>query len=106
MPQKILQVNFRFSMSKAEYIQACLPEAPHLAAVPGLLWKVWIMNEVEHEAGGIYLFADETSLQSFVVTLTEMLNAPGFSEVTIQPFDILDELTQITRGPIRRTAEI
>lgn len=106
MPQRILQVNFRFSMSRAEYIQACLPGAPQLAAVPGLLWKVWIMNEAEQEAGGIYLFADETSLQSFVVTLTGMLNAPGFSEVSIKPFDILEELTQITRGPIQRTAEI
>lgn len=63
------------------------------------------MNEGEQEAGGIYLFDDETSLHSFVAVLTEMLNAPGYSDVRIKPFDILEELTQITRGPIQRTAK-
>lgn len=106
MSQKILQVNFKFSMSKAEYEQVCLPEAPNLAAVPGLRWKVWIMNEVEHEAGGIYLFDDETLLQSFVELLKAMLDAPVFSDVRMKTFDILEALTLITRGPIQETAQI
>lgn len=106
MPQKILQVNFKFNMTRAEYEQSCLLSAPDLAAILGLRWKVWIMNEVEQVAGGIYLFDDETSLQSFIGALTGMLNVPGFSEVSIKPFEILEELTQITRGPIQRTAEI
>ncbi|MBK9748923.1 MAG: YdhR family protein [Anaerolineae bacterium] len=106
MPQRILQVNFKFNMTRAQYEQFCLSGAPQLVAVPGLLWKVWIMNETSFEAGGIYLFQDASSLQSFVSALTGMLSAPEFTDVSIKPFDILDELTQITHGPIRRTAEI
>lgn len=104
MSQKILQVNFKFSMSKTEYEQACLPQAPNLAYVPGLRWKVWIMNEAESEAGGIYLFESEASLQAFIGPLKEMLGAPVFSHVQIKIFGILDDLTLITRGPIKETA--
>ncbi|MBN8637391.1 MAG: YdhR family protein, partial [Anaerolineae bacterium] len=70
-----------------------------LVAVPGLLWKVWIMNETSFEAGGIYLFQDASAL-------TGMLSAPEFTDVSIKPFDILDELTQITHGPIQRIAGV
>ena len=38
------------------------PLAEQYAAVPGLRWKIWIINEAEGEAGGIYLFDDEESL--------------------------------------------
>jgi hypothetical protein len=104
MSQQILQVNFMFTISRAEYEQACLPEAPNLANVPGLRWKVWIMNEAESEAGGIYLFDDETSVQSFVGPLTAMLDTPAFSDVRMKTFDILEGLTLITRGPIQEAA--
>jgi hypothetical protein len=103
MSQKILQVNFKFSMSKTEYEQACLPQAPNLAQVTGLRWKVWIMNEAEREAGGIYLFDSEASLQAFIEPLKGMLDAPVFSEVQLKTFDILDDLTLITRGPVQET---
>lgn len=64
------------------------------------------MNEVEREAGGIYLFDDETSLQSFVEPLKAMLDAPIFSDIRMTTFDILEALTLITRGPIQETAQI
>jgi len=105
MSQQILQVNFTFGMSKAEYEQACLPLAPDVANFPGLRWKVWIMNEAEREAGGIYLFDDETSLQSFIEPLNDILDAPGFSDIHMKTFDILEALTLITRGPLQEIAQ-
>lgn len=106
MSQQILQVNFTFGMSKVEYEQACLPLAPDVAKFPGLRWKVWIMNEAEREAGGIYLFDDETSLQSFIEPLNAILAAPGFSDIRMKTFDILEGLTLITHGPIQETAQL
>ena len=76
---------------------------PQLAGFPGLRWKVWIFNEAESEAGGIYLFADDASMRSFIGVLTTMLEAPEFSEISIKTFDILEPLTLITRGPIQET---
>ena len=59
MSEKLLQLNFKFSVTGDEYTQAVSPLAEKYAAVPGLRWKVWIINEAESEAGGIYLFDDE-----------------------------------------------
>lgn len=106
MAQQILQANFRFHMSRADYEQMCLPMAPQLSQVSGLRWKVWIMNEAESEGGGIYLFDNDQALQSFKVSLADMLNTSTFTEVSIQTFDILTDLTQITRGPIQQTVQI
>jgi hypothetical protein len=103
MAQKTLQVNFKSTMSRSECEEAWLPEAPQLAGFPGLRWKVWIFNEAESEAGGIYLFADDASMRSFIGVLTTMLEAPEFSEISIKTFDILEPLTLITRGPIQET---
>ena len=66
MSKKILQLNFKFSVSSTEYEQAVSPLAEDFAAVPGLIWKVWLMNEAESEAGGIYLFKDESTLKAYL----------------------------------------
>ena len=66
MSGKILQINFKFKVSSAEYVAAVNPMAANIAEVPGLLWKVWLMNETDHEAGGIYWFNDAASLQAYL----------------------------------------
>jgi len=66
MAEKILQLNFKFSVTKAEYDQAASSLANEFAAVAGLRWKIWLMNEKENEAGGIYLFDDESSLLAYL----------------------------------------
>ena len=49
MPGKILQINFKFHMAREQYEAAVAPLAEPIAAVPGLVWKVWLMNEAEQE---------------------------------------------------------
>ncbi len=65
MAERILQLNFKFSVTKAEYEQAAASLASEFADVAGLRWKVWLMNEAESVAGGIYLFDSDSSLQAF-----------------------------------------
>ncbi len=103
MAKSILQVNFIFSGSRAEYEAASLPNAAPIAAVPGLIWKIWLMNEAAHEAGGAYLFDDETAAQGFAQQLEAMLRgAPSFSNISIKQFGVIEALTAITRGPLLR----
>ncbi|QLQ04640.1 MAG: YdhR family protein [Anaerolineae bacterium] len=73
MSQSLLQVNFNFSGTRADYEAASLPNAAPIAAIPGLVWKIWPMNEAAHEAGGIYLFDDEAAAQGFAQQLEAML---------------------------------
>ena len=103
MTQKILQVNLKFSIPKAELEAAWLPVAQPIAEVPGLLWKIWLMNEKEHSAGGIYLFENEAALQAYMAgpIVAAMMVSPVLSNIEAKVFDMLQSHTTITRGPIK-----
>jgi Putative mono-oxygenase ydhR len=99
MSANILQINYKLNGSRAEYERENLPYAQPIADIPGLRWKVWIINEAQRDAGGIYLFDDEPALQAFLdgPIIAEMKGDPTLS---IKKFDAIAELTTITRGPI------
>ena len=50
MSQPLLQVNFTLGVPAADYAQMCAGLADTFAAVPGLRWKTWILNEQQNEA--------------------------------------------------------
>lgn len=108
MSQKILQINFKLSVSAKDYEQACLPAAQPIADTPGLRWKVWLMNEAEREAGGIYLFDDEASVQAFLAgpIVAAVKSNPAISHVSAKMFDVMEGLTAITRGPVREGVRV
>jgi hypothetical protein len=102
MAGKILQINFKFKVSGAEYEQAVSPLANEFAAVAGLHWKIWIINEIDREAGGIFLFNDETSVNAFLKgpLAAQVTSHPALGDFSVKQFNILEEATLITRGPI------
>ena len=102
MSSKILQLNFRFNVPRAEYEQVMSSIARDFAQVPGLRWKIWLMNEAESEAGGIYVFDDDSSLQTYLDgPLAGAVKAnPALSDLSAKVFDSIEALTAITRGPI------
>lgn len=99
MGKKIVQINYQLQGSREAYVEENLPYAQPIADVPGLRWKVWTINEQTGLAGGVYLFEDDASVQSFLdgEMITEMKADPS---LTINTFDVIEELTPITRGPI------
>jgi putative monooxygenase ydhR len=108
MSEKILQVNLKFSISRAELEAAWLEAAQPIAEVPGLRWKVWLMNETEHEAGGIYLFESETAAQSYLAgpIVGALKSSPAVSNISAKLFDVLESHTVITRGPLKSALDI
>ena len=104
MSQQILQINYTFSGSRAAYEEANLPYAAPIAEIPGVRWKIWLMNETAHEAGGIYLFDDEAAAQAFVdgPVVAALRDDLSLSHVSLKQFDILEAHTDITRGPVGR----
>lgn len=100
MSGKILQINYKLNGPRAEYEKENLPYAQPIADIPGLRWKVWIINETQSEAGGIYLFDNDVAMQAFVdgPVIAEMKGDPTLS---IKAFDVIAKLTAITRGPVR-----
>jgi hypothetical protein len=98
----ILQVNFKLNVSSAEYRKIADSVAQTIADAPGLVWKVWLLNEQDGEAGGIYLFEDEQSLAAYLSSpvIGQIKSLPQLREISAKRFDTIPELTAVTRGPI------
>jgi hypothetical protein len=102
MAPTIIQISYRLNMSGKAYAQAIAPLAQTVADVAGLQWKIWLLNESAHEAGGIYLFADEDSASAFLrgPLVAQITGAPSIADFRVAQFEVLDTLTAITRGPV------
>jgi hypothetical protein len=103
MSQKILQVNLKFNISRADLEKAWLEAAQPIADLPGLRWKVWLMNEAELEAGGIYLFESEAAAKSYLAgpIVAALKSSPAVSNISAKLFDVLESHTKVTRGPMK-----
>lgn len=73
-----------------------------IATVPGLLWKVWMVNDHGREAGGIYLFSDGPAMDAFLNSeiLCAIISQPALSDFSVKQFDVLQGMTAVNRGPI------
>lgn len=102
MSKTVVQINFTFEMSSAKYTETVKPLAEPIAAVEGLLWKVWLMDEENSVAGGIYLFDSLASAQAYLTgpIITGLGQNPQFSDISVKVSGIDNELSAITRGPI------
>ncbi|UCF59394.1 MAG: YdhR family protein [Candidatus Bathyarchaeota archaeon] len=100
--KKILQINLKFNVTRPELEKSFLGVAQPISDVKGLLWKVWLMNEAEKSAGGIYLFEDDASVNAYLngEIVAGIMKHPALSDIEAKVFDILSEHTKITRGPI------
>jgi rhodanese-related sulfurtransferase len=104
MSEIILQINYAFSGTRDEYEAANLPYAAPIAETPGMRWKIWLMDEANHEGGGIYLFEDAVSVQAFLdgPIVAEVRENPSLSNVSIKQFDALEAHSIVTRGLQKR----
>ena len=99
---KILQINYRLDSPVSHFLNESGPVARILSGVPGLRWKIWLKNERENEGGGLYLFENETAMNTFIEgpVVAKLRSHPAVAEVSVKPFDIPSELSAITRAPI------
>jgi hypothetical protein len=102
MSEILLQVNFNFSVSKEEYEEAIAPLVDKFAELPGLKWKVWILNAESKEAGGIYLFGNQASVDEYLAgSLAKIVTThPALSNFSIKQFAVMKDESKKTRGPI------
>jgi len=103
MSERLLQINFNLNVPKNEYEQAANSLVNEFAKLPGLIWKVWILNEEKSEAGGIYLFENQASMDDYLTgSLAKTVTShPALSNFSIKQFTVMNDLTKITRGPLK-----
>ena len=102
MSKTILQINYTFAGSRADHTALVTPMAEPIAAVSGLIWKVWLMNEADQEAGGIYLFESLEAAEAFVNSpaVADFAAHPSISDINAKMFEAVESLSLITRGPL------
>jgi hypothetical protein len=102
MSKTILQVNYQFNSSSAELTDLVTPVAEPIASAPGLLWKIWLMNEADREAGGIYLFESREAAQGFMNSpaIKDFAAHPMIRALSAKMFEPDEALSKVTRGPL------
>jgi hypothetical protein len=102
MSARILQINFKFSVTPTELTEAFAPLAGEIAKVDGLRWKIWSLNGAKREFAGIYLFDDEPSANAYLAgpIIAQLGQHPALSEITAKQFDVLDQPSAATRAPV------
>jgi hypothetical protein len=102
MAKTIVHIQFKLTIPAAEYVQAVTPMAQAIADVPGLEWKIWLLDKDAGTAGGVYLFANQNDAQAFLdgPLVFRVRSAPMLADFEATHYDVIEELTAATRGPI------
>lgn len=108
MPQKMLVTNYRFNVSTEEYQQMTNDLAQAFADVPGCIWKIWMIDRENKEAGAVYLFEDERSLQNFKASplVASVLSHPALSNFDLKEREVIAGASVITRAPLIREGAV
>src|SRR5688500_14319699 len=99
MALKLLQMDYPFSGPWGSQMAEEHSDLAHrIANVPGLVCKEWTENPETGEAGGIYLFRDEATLDSYLERKVDRMKASGIEDICVRKSDVNEPLTRITRG--------
>lgn len=97
----IVQVDFPYA---GPFDQRMTEQMSDLAASindePGMLWKVWTINEQTKEAGGVYLFDNQANAEAYLAMHSARLQQMGVEGITGKVFHINEALTAINQGPV------
>lgn len=106
MSEQVLQVNFKFGVEASEYEELAASLAQAFSEVPGLVWKIWILNRAEREAGGFYYFDSTESMQRFLGSqlAADVQAHPAIRDFSAKTFEVLRDVTTVTRGPVEALA--
>ena len=98
----MLVTNYNYSVSSDEFKNMTAELAQAFADVPGCLWKIWLIDDEKKEAGAVYLFKDDESLQNFKSSplVAAVLSHPALSNFDLKERDILEEVSIVTRAPL------
>lgn len=101
----ILQVNFRWDVPEEVATSATAAEAQPFADRDDIVWKIWIRDPQTRTSGGIYLFHERGDAEAWGRELGRQLaGREGVSDYRATAFDIQDEPTKVTSGPVDLSA--
>jgi hypothetical protein len=102
----ILQINFNLNVPVAEYQKMADSVAQAFVDVAGLKWKIWLLNPAAQEAGGIYLFDSQASLDAYLngPLVAQLRELTAIRNYSMKQFEVMPWITSLTRGPVEASA--
>ena len=95
----ILQVDFPLSGPfDQEMSKAFQSLAESINQEKGLCWKIWTENSETQEAGGIYLFDDQTHAEQYLKMHIARLKSFGINTIRSKIFQINQTLSAINQA--------
>jgi hypothetical protein len=100
--KKVFTVKYNYSMPTEEFKKITSSVALKFSEVPGLSWKIWLINEDRKEAGGIYLFESAPELERFLnsTLFTALRNNTAISNLQTNTFGVAEAQSMITNAPL------
>lgn len=99
----IVKMSYTYSADPKEWAAAYTDErAKMFLAVPGLIWKIWLDEPNERLSGGIFLFETREYAEAYLASPlgSRAKHNPKLSDLRIELFEIREEMTRITHGPV------
>jgi hypothetical protein len=95
-----VQIEYEFTCTLDEYREMVERVARDIAGVPGLVSKLWIVDEERRRAGGAYLFSSRSAATAYLEgpIIAGLGKNPAMKHVTVRLFDVLSAASEITRG--------
>ncbi|HVL47108.1 MAG TPA: YdhR family protein [Candidatus Thermoplasmatota archaeon] len=100
----IVTVRFRVTFSRRELEESFMPDAPAIAELPGMRWKIWAFEESIREFQSVYLFENPASADRFARgdIIEGLRKDPNLSDVQVSTHAVLESLSRVTRAPVAR----
>ena len=76
-------------------------QAEEISKLPGLIWKLWTTHTDKNKGAGFYLYATKNDAEHRAAWAEKNFGKmPGLTNVETEIFDIMEDLTRMTSGPI------
>ena len=98
----VLHLRFKLRVAPDVFLARCRDTASIIASAEGLIWKIWVLQEEEFEVGGIYLFANRKTANSYLnhPVIQAVRSNPAVVSTQFQLWDAEYSLSALTRAPL------
>jgi hypothetical protein len=101
-PHTVLQLCFKLRVKPDLFLAHSQEPAATIAAVKGLIWKIWVYCDEGLEVGGVYLFCSREAAENYLShpVIQAVRNNPAVASTESKLWDVEDSLSAITRAPL------
>ena len=85
----------------AEFLAGTRQLAESIAKEPGIIWKIWTVEDGTNHYGSTYLFRTRDDLETYKAMHLKRLEAIGITVTDDHIFDIMEDLSDINNAPLK-----